>query len=503
MRRGCSNSDCDSECWGTPSACCTVNGILAAMDRSYLALDLGAESGRAMLARLLNHKVELHELHRFANSPVQLPNGMYWDALGLFHHLCEGIRAAHKATDELDGIAVDTWGVDFALLRRDGGLIECPRHYRDRRNNGIPEQVFQIVPRRELFFKTGIQIMPINSLYQLYALNQEAPEVLEHACKLLFMPDLFNYFLTGALVAERTIASTSQLYDPVHKCFATDMLRKLGINGSLFAELVEPGTELGPPLPHVADCCDLDRDTNVYTTGSHDTASAVAAVPACANHNWCYISSGTWSLMGVELDQPIINDASMTANFTNEVGVEGKIRFLKNIPGLWPLQESRRAWAKEGLDFSYADLMERAAAAKPSATVLDLDEFASPGNLPQRILDQCRRTGQQAPADPGETTRVLLHSLAVRYKQVLEQLEAMTGKTIDVIHIVGGGSKNKLLNQLAANITGRRVVAGPAEATAAGNALTQALGRGDVTCLEELRAVIRNSFEVEEFAPAS
>ncbi|MGH9583780.1 MAG: rhamnulokinase, partial [Bryobacteraceae bacterium] len=323
------------------------------------------------------------------------------------------------------------------------------------------------------------------------------------ASKLLFMPDLFNYFLTGAFVSERTIASTSQFYDPVHKRIATDMLRKLGIHASFLPELIDPGTELGPVLPYISDYCALRQDAVVYATGSHDTASAVAAVPASPNENWCYISSGTWSLMGVEIDAPIIDDESLEANFTNETGVGGKIRFLKNIPGLWLLEECRRAWTKEGREISYEQLMAQAAAAKPTATILDLDEFASPGNHPRRIREHCLKTGQQPPEDPGSTCRVILQTLAVRYKQTVELLERLTGKPIPVIHIVGGGSRNRLLNQLAADVTGRRVIAGPAEATAIGNALTQAIGAGDLGSIEELRAVVRHSFEVEEFTPAA
>jgi rhamnulokinase len=472
------------------------------MSRCYLALDLGAESGRAMLARLAGTKLELTELHRFPNIPVQLPTGLYWDTLRLFHEICQGIRVAGKAADSLDGIAIDTWGIDFALLSPEGALLDNPRHYRDGRTQGIPERVFERVPKSEIFEQTGIQFMPINSLYQLYAASQCSPHLVERAAKLLFMPDLFNYFLTGTYAAERTIASTSQLYNPVEKKFATDMLRKLGINGSFFAELTDPGIELGPLLPYVADSCGLRRDTTVYTTGSHDTASAVAAVPASGNGNWCYISSGTWSLMGVETDEPIINEASREANFTNEVGIEGRIRFLQNIPGLWPLQECRREWARQGREYSYAELMELAAAAAPTNTVVDLDELASPGDHPARIQEYCRKTGQQVPADAGCITRIIFYSLAVRYKQVLERLESLTGKKLQVIHIVGGGARNKLLNQLAADVTRRRVIAGPAEATAAGNALTQALGAGDIRSLEELRAVVRNSFDVEEFGPA-
>jgi len=467
--------------------------------RSYLALDLGAESGRAMLGHLADHRLELTELHRFPNIPVRLQNGLYWDTLRLFHEMCEGIRIAGKTVDQLDGIAVDTWGVDFGLLSEEGLLLDNPRHYRDARTNGTLKDVFAKVSRAEIFKNTGVQFMEINSLYQLFAAQRDMPKALEKASHLLFMPDLFNYFLTGAFRAERTIASTSQFYDPAKKEFATDMLRKLGLHAGYLAALVDPGTDLGPLLPYVAERCDLQHETTVFATGSHDTASAVAAVPARAGEDWCYISSGTWSLMGVELNEPVINEASLAANFTNEVGVQNRIRFLKNIPGLWVLQECKRAWAREGQEFSYTELTERAEQAKPIDTVLDLDEFVSPGNHPQRIKEFCRKTGQEEPADAGSMTRVILHSLAVRYKQVLESLESLTGRKLEVIHIIGGGSKNSFLNQLTAEVTGRRVMAGPAEATAAGNALTQAMGTGHVGSLEELRAVVRNSFDVEEF----
>lgn len=471
------------------------------MKHSYLALDLGAESGRAMLAHLSDHKIELEELHRFPNIPVRLPTGIYWDTLRLFHEMCEGLRLAGKAVENLDGIAVDTWGVDFGLLGTDGSLLDNPRHYRDTRTSGTIKQIVATVPRAKVFAQTGIQFMEINSLCQLFAAQRDMPHVLEQAVNLLFMPDLFNYFFTGVYRAERTIASTSQFYDPVKKQFATDMLRELGIHAGFLPTLVDPGIELGPVLPYIVDLCRLQNEPTVYTTGSHDTASAVAAVPARGGDDWCYISSGTWSLMGIEAHEPVINQESLEANFTNEVGVGNKIRFLKNIPGLWVLQECKRAWAREGTDYSYADLMNAAAAAKPAATVLDLDEFIAPGNHPQRIRDYCGKTGQEAPTDVGCTTRVILYSLAVRYKQVLELLETLTGRTIKTIHIIGGGSRNTLLNQLTADVTGRRVLAGPAEATAAGNALTQALGTGYIGSLEELRAVVRNSFEVEEFRP--
>ncbi|MBV8897765.1 MAG: rhamnulokinase [Acidobacteriaceae bacterium] len=473
------------------------------MRANYLALDLGAESGRAMLCRLAQGKLDLVEVHRFPNVPIQLPTGLYWDTLRLFHEICEGIRAGAKAADELDGIAVDTWGVDFGLIGANGELLQNPRHYRDARTNGVPEKVFQRVPRAEVFRQTGIQFMGINSLYQLYSIQRDSPEVLAVASKLLFMPDLFNYFLTGTCACERTIASTSQFYDPSKKVFATDLLRKLGMSAGYFPSLIDPGVELGPLLPYVADRCGLRSDLAVHTTGSHDTASAVAAVPATDGENWCYVSSGTWSLMGVELREPVINEAALNANFTNEAGVDGTIRLLKNIPGLWLLQECRRAWAKEGKEYSYAELMERAAGAASTGTILDVDEFVSPGNHPQRISEYCKRTGQQVPHDPGATTRVILESLAARYREVLNTLEELTGRQIDAIHVVGGGSQNRLLNQLAADKTGRRVIAGPVEATAMGNGLTQAMGKGDIGSLEELRSVVRQSCRLEEFRPKS
>lgn len=471
------------------------------MNRNFLAIDLGAESGRAMLAAFTNGKLQLEELHRFANAPVSLPTGLYWSTLRIFHEICEGLKQAGRKVERLDGIAVDTWGVDFGLLGPEGALIDNPRHYRDPRTRGVPEKLFEVVPREEVFRETGIQVMEINSLYQLYAIQRESPWLLEAAHRLLFMPDLFTYFLTGVECSETTIASTSQFYNPVTNAFTTDMLRRLGITAGFLGNLVDPGTYLGPLLPYVAEQTLLKAETPVYTVGGHDTASAVAAVPAASGENWCYISSGTWSLMGVELDAPIINEQSLTANFTNEVGVGGKIRFLKNIAGLWLVQECRRAWAREGKEYTYAELMELAAAAKPLKTVIDLEAFYTPGHHPARIEQHCKETGQEAPADVGSMCRVILHSLAVRYKEVLNTIESLTGRRIDVIHIVGGGSRNRLLNQLAANVTGRRVVAGPAEATAAGNALTQAMGAGDIASLEELREVVARSFSVETFLP--
>lgn len=471
------------------------------MSRRYLALDLGAESGRGILGQLRGNRLELTELHRFNNTPVRLNTGLYWDVPRLFHEICESIRIAAKSAEDLDGMAVDTWGVDFGLIGPSGSLIDLPRHYRDSRTERMQEEVFLRVPREEVFRQTGIQFMPINSLYQLAAMQREAPEILRLTSSLLFIPDLINYFLTGCIYAERTIASTSQFYDPVNEQFATDMLRRLGIEAGFLPELIDAGRELGTVLPYIYDRCDLCHELQVYATASHDTAAAVAAVPARSNEKWCFLSSGTWSLMGVELSAPLINTDSMRANFTNEAGIEHTVRFLKNIPGLWVLQECRRVWAKSGQDYAYEELMQHAADAKAIDTVIDLESFIAPGDYPKMLCGLCSETGQQVPCNPGEVTRVILNSLAARYRQVLETLERLTGSSLDVIHVVGGGARNKLLNQITANLTGRRIVAGPPEATAAGNALVQAMGAGDIESLDHLRAIVRQSFELDEYLP--
>jgi rhamnulokinase len=465
-----------------------------------LAIDLGATSGRVMLGELEQGELALEELHRFSNTPVQLPTGFYWDTLRLFHEIRRGLAIAGRERRlQIDAIGVDTWGVDFALLGEDGALVDNPRHYRDARTNGVPEKTFSVVPNEEIFEASGVQFMQINSLYQWHAMKLAGSPALRVAKKLLFMPDLLNYWLTGVARAERTIASTSQFYDPRKRAFATEMLTRLGLDASILSELVDPGTKLGPLLPDLAEFSGLGA-VPVYASGGHDTADAVVAVPA-ESRDWCFISSGTWSLMGVELDEPVINAATMAENFTNEAGASGKVRFLKNIAGMWLLEECRAAWALEGNNFTYEELLESAAAAKPHIAVIDPDAFLEPGHMPQRIAEFCKSSGQRVPHDPGEMTRVILESLAERYKKVLASIEKLTGRRIRVIHIVGGGSQNRLLNQLAANITGRVVIAGPVEATAIGNVLIQAMGAGVVRDLREAREVVARSFPVESFEP--
>jgi rhamnulokinase len=468
--------------------------------KNYLAVDLGAESGRVMLGSLSADSLVLEELHRFPNTPVRLPTGLYWDAFRLFHEIQHGLTVAGRERKlEIDGIGVDTWGVDFGLLGLDGALVDNPRHYRDARNNGMLEQTFAVVPREEVFAHTGIQFMQLNSLYQLYAIKLSASQALDVAERLLFMPDLFNYWLTGVAKSELTIASTSQFYNPAAKRWATELLEKFGLPTSILAEIVPPGTLLGPVLAEVAEATGIGA-VPVYATACHDTAAAVAAVPA-EGGDWCYISSGTWSLMGLELDEPVINDQVLKLTLTNEIGAEGKVRLLKNIAGLWLLQECRRAWALAGNEYSYAELAALAAEATPFAAVIRPDAFLEPGGMPERIAAYCAKTGQEEPAGPGQMSRVILESLALRYRQVLESLETLVGRRIGVIHIVGGGAKNQLLNQLVADATGRTVVAGPSEATAAGNILVQAMGAGALAGLKEAREVVRRSFEVTVLEP--
>ncbi|MGA3188733.1 MAG: rhamnulokinase family protein [Bryobacteraceae bacterium] len=465
-----------------------------------LAIDLGATSGRVMLGELEQGELALEELHRFSNTPVQLPTGFYWDTLRLFHEIRRGLAIAGRERKlPIDAIGVDTWGVDFGLLGEDGALVDNPRHYRDARTNGVMEKAFAMAPKNEIFEASGVQFMQINSLYQWYAMKLAGSPALRVAKRLLFMPDLFNYWLTGVARAERTIASTSQFYDPRSRAFATEMLARLGLDASILTELVDPGTKLGPLLPDLADFSGLGA-VPVYASGGHDTAAAVVAVPAHGK-DWCFISSGTWSLMGVELDEPVINAAVLAENFTNEAGAAGKVRFLKNIAGMWLLEECRAAWALEGHNFTYEELLESAAAAKPHTAVIDPDAFLEPGHMPARIAEFCKSSKQPVPLDPGQVTRVILESLAERYRQVLEHIEKLTGRRIRVIHIVGGGSQNRLLNQLAANITGRVVIAGPVEATAIGNVLIQAMGAGVVRDLREAREIVARSFLVERFEP--
>ena len=465
--------------------------------KRYLAFDFGAESGRAIVGTLDNGKLTLEEIHRFPNIPVRLNTGLYWDVLRLFHEVQHAMHIVGRERQyTISGIGVDTWGVDFGLLSSDGALLDNPRLYRDSRNDGTVEKICEAAGKENIFSQTGIQFMQINSLCQLYASKLAGTESLKQAVHLLFIPDLFNYWLTGVMRAEVTIASTSQFYNPAERRWATELLDTLGLPKQILPELIQPGEELGKLLPWLALESGLG-EIPVYTSAGHDTASAVVAVPA-EGDNWCYISSGTWSLMGVEIDEPILTKEALAMNITNEIGYGGKVRLLKNIMGLWLVQECRRTWLAQGHNYSYEELTDMAAAAETGIAVIDVDAFLHPGHMPEKIAAWCRAHSQRVPHTPGEFVRVILESLAIRYNQVLEGIEKLTGKRIDVIHIVGGGSKNKLLNSLVVKATGRRVIAGPVEGTAIGNLLVQALGAGDIGSLAEARVIVRNSFDVQE-----
>lgn len=473
----------------------------------FAAVDLGAESGRVVLGLFDGQKLALEEAHRFPNLPVRAGGDatgtLQWDILRLWNDIQDGLaNVVTTHGNQLAGIGVDTWGVDFGLLDETGALLGNPTHYRDSRNDGMMDLAFETVPRREIFERTGLQFMPFNTLFQLLALKSQNSPQLEIAQSLLFVPDLLNYWLTGVKSGEYTIASTSQMLDARTRSWDEDLLRKLNLPTNILPNLVAPGTTLGALRGEVASRTGLDPSTRVVVPGSHDTASAIVAVPA-QGENWAVLSSGTWSIMGVELDEPLINDRTAELNFTNEGGVGGKIRFLKNIAGLWLVQECRRTWLRAGEEFSYGELTARAAQAQPFYAIVEPDDasFAAPANMPQAIAAYCERTGQSTPKNEGAMVRCCLESLALKYRWTLEKLEELRGEKIEVLHIVGGGTQNRLLSQLTADCIKRPVIAGPVEATAIGNILTQAIARGELSTVQDARDVVRNSFEVETFLP--
>jgi rhamnulokinase len=469
---------------------------------NFLAIDLGAESGRALLGSFNGGQIELREVHRFPNAPVRAAGHLHWDVLGIWREVKEGLAKAGRESGQLESVGVDAWGVDFALLDRGGALVSNPYHYRDPRTEGMMEKAAERVPEAEIYHTTGIQFMPINTLYQLLAM-EDSP-LLEAAQTLLMMPDLIGYWLTGERVCEYTDATTTQLYDANARDWAWDLMRGMGLPERLFPAVVAPGTPLGSALAEVARETGVGERLPVTAVASHDTASAVAAVPA-ENENFAYISSGTWSLVGVELPEPAITPEGMQANFTNEGGFGGTTRFLKNVMGLWLLQECRRTWAREGQDYSYEDLTCLAETVPAAGSLVDPDHpiFLPPGDMPGRIRRFCGETDQSLPGEPGEVLRCVLESLALKYRWVLERAEEITGRRAEAIHVVGGGVQNTLLCQLTADATRRPVRAGPVEATALGNLMVQAYARGYLGSLEEMRAAVRNSsVGVREYQPA-
>jgi rhamnulokinase len=468
----------------------------------FLAFDLGAESGRAIVGHLDAKGLRLEEILRFRNGPVRVLDSLNWDVLRLWAEVTRGLNLAINAYGrDLLSVGMDTWGVDFGLLAADGSLLGNPYHYRDSRTDGMMERAFQVVPRAEIYERTGIQFMQINSLYQLLAMSQASSPLLGAAHLFLNMPDLFNFWLSGRKASEFTIASTSQCYDPRAGDWARGMLDRLGIPSRIFGEIVAPGTVLGSLRPAVLE--EVGSSTiRVVATAGHDTASAVTAVPA-TSADYIYLSSGTWSVMGVELAKPIITEQSLAYDITNEGGVDGTFRFLKNIMGLWLVQECRREWARTGHGYSYDDLTHLAAdspALGPHISLAD-NRFLPPGDMPGRIRTYCLETGQAAPETVGEIVRCALESLALEYRWMAERLQEVVGRPLSTLHILGGGSQNKLLNQFAADATRRTVVAGPVEATAMGNILVQAIALGYLADLTEARALVRRSLEVETYEP--
>jgi rhamnulokinase len=473
----------------------------------FLAVDLGASGGRVVAGLFDGSELALEEVYRFDNSGVAAAGRLHWDLLNLWQHVLRGLRAAGKLYgNRVVSVGVDTWGVDFGLLGKGDELLGNPYHYRDRRTLGILEKAFAIVPREEIFAATGLQFMEFNTLYQLLAMKLADSPLLDAAQSLLMIPDLLHWLLTGIKANEFTDASTTQFLDPRTKTWATGLLDRFGLPTHVLGEIATPGTRLGKVQPSVVEETDL-ANVEVILPGTHDTASAVMSVPAVgrtgATPNWCYISSGTWSLMGVETPQPVINERCYQLNFTNEGGVGGTTRLLKNIAGLWLVQECRRIWKQHGREYGFEDLMRGASEAPPLASLINPDDadFVAPKDMPASIRDYCTKTGQTVPAREGAVIRCALESLALRYRMVLGSLEELIGDRIETIHIVGGGALNRLLCQMAADACERHVIAGPVEATAIGNLMMQAVAQGAMRSVAQAREVIRSSFDVQEYHP--
>jgi len=460
-----------------------------------LAFDLGAESGRAVLGRLEAGRLAIREIRRFPNVPIEIAGHWHWNIFGILEEMKAAMKAcAAEVPDGLAAVAVDTWGVDFGLLARDGSILGLPFCYRDRRTEGAMEEYFKLVPREALYEATGIQFMPFNTLFQLYSMVRDRSPLLDAASDLLFMPDLFNYLFTGRKASEFTMATTSQILDPRTRSWNPGLFQAMGLSRKILQDILEPGAVLGPLLPSLEKETGL-RGVPVVATASHDTGAAVAAVPA-AGANWAYISSGTWSLLGVEEKAPILPREALDRNFTNEGGLGGTIRFLKNVTGLWLVQQCRKAW-ESTRTMGYEELTRLAGEAAPFQALIDPDDpaFLNPLDMPEAIRAYCRKTGQQPPETEASFIRSILESLALKYRLLIEQMEGIVGHPIEKIYVIGGGSRNELLCRFTADAAGRPVSAGPAEATAIGNILVQAMARNEVGSHEALRTIVRDSFE--------
>jgi rhamnulokinase len=470
---------------------------------TFAAVDLGASSGRVMVAKVTPDRLDLHEVHRFPNRPVRTAGTLHWDVLGLYAGVLDGLRAAGRDGGRLDGIGIDSWAVDFGLLDDDGALLGNPVHYRDARHATAVPGVHAVVPAEELYRVTGLQHLPFNTVFQLAGARGSVQ--FAAARQLLLVPDLFAHWLTGAVGAELTNASTTGLLDATSRDWAWDLVDRLGLPRDLFPPIRQPGDRLGEVLPDVLAETGLSGPVPVTAVGSHDTASAVVGVPA-ETDRFAYISCGTWSLVGVELEKPVLTEASRTAGFTNELGVDGTVRYLRNVMGLWLLQESQRTWAAAGLPADLPELLAAAARVPAFTAVVDPDDarFLPPGDMPARIAEACAETGQVPPQSQAETVRCILDSLALAYRRTVQKAAALSGRDVEVVHLVGGGARNTLLCQLTADACSLPVVAGPVEAAALGNAVVQARAGGAVAGgLHELRALLRATEDVRTYLPSS
>jgi rhamnulokinase len=475
-------------------------------ERLYLGIDLGAESGR-VIAGIWNGKtIRLEEVHRFQNGPVALAETLRWDVLRLWAEIQNGLgQASKKYGKRIVSVGADTWGVDYVLLTKKNEILGQPYHYRDARTLGMLAKAFKKVSRAEIFAQTGLQFMELNTLYQLLALQRNSPDLLDAADCLLLMPDFFHWCLCGSRVVEFTNGTTTQCMHPLKRDWSTGMLRKFGLPTRIFPKVVPPGTKLGKLRPSVAEATGL-AGVEVVAPPTHDTASAVAGVPTAntGHANWAYISSGTWSLMGAEVQTASLSKRTLELNMTNEGGLDGTYRLLKNIMGLWLIQQCKRSFDAKGKSYGYGELSDLARQAKPLRSIVDPDDarFLNPPDMPKAIQDFCRETRQAVPETEGELIRCATESLALKYRVVLGWLEELTGETTNVIHIVGGGSQNTLLNQMTADACQRPVVTGPVEATAMGNLLVQVRASGELRSLSEMRDVIRASSDVARFEPS-
>ncbi|MEI7026086.1 rhamnulokinase [Paenibacillus sp. y28] len=469
------------------------------MSGGVLAYDLGAGSGRAVIGRLTDGKLTIEEIHRFPNDPVQVGSRLHWDILRLYHEIKQGLLKAKHQGIQPDSLAIDSWAVDFGLIGANGELLGNPYHYRDHHTDGVMDQVCDLLGKDYLFSRTGLQFLPFNTIYQLVALKEAGSPQLAQGQRLLMIPDLLRYFLTGEAHSEFTNATTTQLYNPLEESWDAELIGKLDLPSHLFGDVLQPGQPAGHLQPSVQEELGVGP-IPVLTCAEHDTGSAVAAVPA-VDSDFAYLSCGTWSLMGTELNKPLLSPEALSANFTNEGGVDGTYRFLKNIMGLWILQECRRTWEKEGQPYSFPELIALAEASEPFACLIDPDDplFLNPVHMPRAIHEYCQRTGQEAPGTIGAVVRCVMESLALKYRYVLESVESLSGKRFAGLHMVGGGINNKLLCQFTANAIAKPVWAGPTEGSAIGNVIVQLIALGQIANLREARDIVRRSFPIETY----